>query len=147
MICSSNKLVNKCKKFPDFFSMECPVCQAKVIPVRLELSWVCWRIRCAAASFEATVEDRRLFSYLPRPSAARAPRQIVLWGNGDAIYRWAFRRMRRIWRRAEEDTDWLKRETKRLGSRIPFVIIFISKSAVDPAWNNIKYPNTQCAKS
>ena len=36
--------------------MECPVCQAKVIPVRLELSWVCWRIGCAAAAsfFEAT---------------------------------------------------------------------------------------------
>ena len=32
------------------------MCQAKVIPVRLELSWVCWRIGCAAAAsfFEAT---------------------------------------------------------------------------------------------
>ena len=56
MICSKKNQEIRAKIFRTFFSMQCPVCQAKVIPVRLELSWVCWRIGCAAAAsfFEAT---------------------------------------------------------------------------------------------
>ena len=56
MICFKKNQEIRAKIFRTFFSMQCPVCQAKVIPVRLELSWVCWRIGCAAAAsfFEAT---------------------------------------------------------------------------------------------
>ena len=137
--------------------MECPVCQAKVIPVRLELSWVCWRIGCAAAAsfFEATstvcvcVEDRitaiqrvgcsrpRICRGNRRPSDNSSRSDIlsqIVTANGVAVARWLFRQKRRIWRRAEEDTDWLKRE-KRLGSVDSFCHL-IHFQVGDPTWNS-----------
>ena len=83
MICSKKNQEIRAKIFRTFFSMQCPVCQAKVIPVRLELSWVC----CGGSDALLLLlrppcgGQEVVFSYLPRPSAARAPRQISFIGE------------------------------------------------------------------